>query len=172
MVVPPRRRSAGLQCLRLKNCTARSCFSAAAARRKRAEVYSPDSACESCEPLAEHTTGLRVFGGAETMFRPAMRRILQAEDLMQSRRATLDALHRRIRRCRACRLCESRTRAVPGEGPLSAPVMFVGEAPGAAEDAEGRPFVGRAGTFLDRMLSRLGLTRATVFVTNSVKCRP
>ncbi len=50
--------------------------------------------------------------------------------------------------------------------------MFVGEAPGAAEDAEGRPFVGRAGTFLDRMLSRLGLTRATVFVTNSVKCRP
>jgi DNA polymerase len=61
---------------------------------------------------------------------------------------------------------------VPGEGPLSARVMFIGEAPGAAEDAEGRPFVGRAGRFVDQMLSRLGLTRTTVFLTNSVKCRP
>ena len=50
--------------------------------------------------------------------------------------------------------------------------MFVGEAPGAAEDAEGRPFVGRAGTFVDEMLRRIGLTRARVFLTNSVKCRP
>jgi len=55
---------------------------------------------------------------------------------------------------------------------MSAPVMFVGEAPGAAEDTEGRPFVGRAGTFVDRMLSQIGLTRAKVFLTNSVKCRP
>lgn len=59
-----------------------------------------------------------------------------------------------------------------GEGPLSAPVMLIGEAPGAAEDAEGRPFVGGAGTFLDQMLSQIGLTRARVFLTNSVKCRP
>jgi uracil-DNA glycosylase family 4 len=50
--------------------------------------------------------------------------------------------------------------------------MFVGEGPGSAEDAEGRPFVGRAGTFFDDMLSRIGLTRSRVFVTNSVKCRP
>jgi DNA polymerase len=50
--------------------------------------------------------------------------------------------------------------------------MFVGEAPGAAEDAEGRPFVGRAGTFFDDMLRRIGLTRSRVFVTNSGKCRP
>jgi uracil-DNA glycosylase len=50
--------------------------------------------------------------------------------------------------------------------------MFVGEAPGAVEDAAGRPFVGRAGTFVDRMLSQIGLTRAKVFLTNSVKCRP
>src|ERR671922_187604 len=72
----------------------------------------------------------------------AMRGNLQAEYLMRSRegrRATLDALHQQIRRCRKCRLCESRTRAVPGAGPLSAPVMFVGEAPGAAEDGEDRP---------------------------------
>jgi uracil-DNA glycosylase family 4 len=50
--------------------------------------------------------------------------------------------------------------------------MFVGEAPGRAEDVEGRPFVGRAGKFLDDMLSRIGLSRAQVFLTNSVKCRP
>jgi uracil-DNA glycosylase family 4 len=50
--------------------------------------------------------------------------------------------------------------------------MFVSEAPGSAEDIEGRPFAGRAGKFFDKMLSRLGLTRARVFVTNSVKCRP
>jgi uracil-DNA glycosylase len=61
---------------------------------------------------------------------------------------------------------------VPGEGPLSAPVMLVGEGPGEAEDAEGRPFVGRAGRFVDQMLSQIGLTRARVFLTNSVKCRP
>jgi uracil-DNA glycosylase family 4 len=104
-----------------------------------------------------------------------MRRNLQAKYLMRSppfRRAALDALHQQIRRCVKCRLCESRTRAVPGEGPLSAPAMFVGEAPGRAEDAEGRPFVGRAGRFLDEMLSRIGLTRSDVFLTNSVKCRP
>jgi uracil-DNA glycosylase len=61
---------------------------------------------------------------------------------------------------------------VPGEGPLSSPVMLVGEAPGEAEDTEGRPFVGRAGRFVDQMLSQIGLTRARVFLTNSVKCRP
>jgi uracil-DNA glycosylase len=100
---------------------------------------------------------------------------LQVEYLMRSRparRAALDAVHQRIRRCVKCRLCEGRTRAVPGEGPVSAPVMFVGEAPGGAEDVEGRPFAGRAGKFFDDMLSRLGLTRARAFVTNSVKCRP
>jgi uracil-DNA glycosylase len=104
-----------------------------------------------------------------------VRRNLQAEYLMrsfQTRGAALDVLHQRIRRCKKCRLCESRTRAVPGEGLPSARVMFVGEAPGSAEDAEGRPFVGRAGKFFDDMLSRIGLKRARVFVTNSVKCRP
>jgi uracil-DNA glycosylase family 4 len=52
------------------------------------------------------------------------------------------------------------------------PVMLVGEAPGRAEDVEGRPFVGRAGKFLDDVLSRMGMSRAQVFLTNSVKCRP
>jgi uracil-DNA glycosylase family 4 len=90
----------------------------------------------------------------------------------RERRVRLDRLHRSIRVCTKCRLCESRTHAVPGEGPYQARVMFVGEAPGAHEDAAGRPFVGRAGQFLDEMLAILGLPRRHVFVTNTVKCRP
>ena len=100
---------------------------------------------------------------------------LQVQYLMatvRERRAKLDALHQRIRRCMKCGLCESRTRAVPGEGATAARVMLVGEAPGTREDIEGRPFVGRAGRFLNEMLSRAGLTRERVFITNSVKCRP
>jgi uracil-DNA glycosylase family 4 len=91
---------------------------------------------------------------------------------VRERRGKLDILDRGIRRCLRCRLCDSRTQAVPGEGPLTASVMLVGEAPGTTEDVEGRPFIGRAGRFLDQMLGRAGLTRERVFVTNSVKCRP
>lgn len=91
---------------------------------------------------------------------------------VRQRRARLEKLGSGIRRCVKCRLCESRTRAVPGEGAAPARVMLVGEAPGTQEDVEGRPFVGRAGQFLNQMLTDIGLTREQVFVTNSVKCRP
>ncbi len=77
-----------------------------------------------------------------------------------------------IRRCRRCRLHETRTRAVPGEGDADAAIMFVGEGPGEKEDAEGRPFVGRSGGFLDKVLADVGLRREELFVTSSVKCRP
>jgi uracil-DNA glycosylase len=91
---------------------------------------------------------------------------------LRERRVRLDRLHRSIRVCTKCRLCESRTHAVPGEGSYKARVMFVGEAPGAHEDSAGRPFVGRAGQFVDEMLATLGLPRRRVFLTNAVKCRP
>ena len=74
--------------------------------------------------------------------------------------------------CTKCPLSEGRTKAVPGEGRGDARVMIVGEAPGRNEDIEGRPFVGDAGQNLDRLLSRAGLTRDEVFITNVVKCRP
>jgi len=61
---------------------------------------------------------------------------------------------------------------VPGEGPANAKVMFIGEGPGRQEDLEGRPFVGRAGKFLDECLQSIGLQRGQVFITNIVKCRP
>jgi DNA polymerase len=77
-----------------------------------------------------------------------------------------------IRRCTKCPLHAGRRNAVPGEGPLDADVMVVGEAPGRSEDEQGRPFVGAAGKLLDKLLEEAGLKRREVYITNVVKCRP
>jgi DNA polymerase len=84
----------------------------------------------------------------------------------------LNELHERILACNACALSQKRTRVVPGEGPSTISVMFIGEAPGEQEDRQGRPFVGPAGQFLNELLAAAGLRRETVFITNVVKCRP
>jgi len=88
------------------------------------------------------------------------------------RRAALEAIAAEVRACTGCRLHEGRTRAVPGEGHPSTEVVFVGEGPGMNEDREGRPFVGRAGDLLVRLLGSIGWRREDVFITNIVKCRP
>jgi len=85
---------------------------------------------------------------------------------------SLEDLSRRIVTCQLCRLSESRTNAVPGEGPKDTKIMLIGEAPGAEEDLTGRPFVGRAGRLLDKLLADAGIERSQVFITNVVKCRP
>lgn len=77
-----------------------------------------------------------------------------------------------IRSCTMCALAETRTQAVPGEGPLSAEVLCIGEAPGMNEDKQGRPFVGAAGKFLDELLGAGGLQRDEVYICNVLKCRP
>ena len=77
-----------------------------------------------------------------------------------------------VRACRKCPLWKSRLSAVPGEGRPDAEVLVVGEAPGRNEDLEGRPFVGAAGKNLEALLAEAGLSRADVFITNVVKCRP
>ena len=92
-----------------------------------------------------------------------------------ARIATLafDALADDIAGCRACGLCATRNRTVPGVGTVDAQWMFVGEAPGADEDAQGEPFVGAAGQLLDNMLAAVGLARGNgVFIANVLKCRP
>jgi DNA polymerase len=86
--------------------------------------------------------------------------------------AALEALHQQILVCTQCPLHKGRTHAVPGEGNPNAKVMFIGEAPGEQEDAQGRPFVGPAGRFLNELLALAGLSRDEVFITNVVKCRP
>jgi uracil-DNA glycosylase family 4 len=88
------------------------------------------------------------------------------------RRAALEQIANEVRACTACRLADGRTRAVPGEGDPDTEVVFVGEGPGFNEDREGRPFVGRAGGLLVRLLGSIGWTRDDVFITNVVKCRP
>ena len=75
-------------------------------------------------------------------------------------------------RCEACTLCQTRTQVVFGVGDPNAEVLFIGEAPGANEDLQGEPFVGRAGKLLDDMMAMVGLKREHVYITNSVKCRP
>jgi len=84
----------------------------------------------------------------------------------------LETLAGEVRQCRLCGLGSSRTNAVPGEGHPRARIMFIGEAPGADEDAQGRPFVGRAGQLLDKIIAACGLRREEVFIGNILKCRP
>lgn len=81
-------------------------------------------------------------------------------------------LAQEVRNCTACELHKGRTHAVPGEGPLNAEIMFIGEAPGRNEDQQGRPFVGQAGRLLEELLAEIGLTREDVWIGNVVKCRP
>ena len=81
----------------------------------------------------------------------------------------LDRLNERIKNCRKCRLWQGAKNAVPGEGPLHAKLMLVGQNPGAEEDKTGMPFVGRAGKFLNKALAENGIIREELFVTNIVK---
>lgn len=89
-----------------------------------------------------------------------------------SRAEALRQLEAEVRACTACRLCEERTHAVPGEGALDPPILFIGEGPGADEDRTGRPFVGRAGQLLDKMILAIQYQREQVYIANVVKCRP
>lgn len=84
----------------------------------------------------------------------------------------LEKIAEQVRQCRKCDLGSLRTNAVPGEGNSNARIMFVGEAPGADEDAQGRPFVGRAGQLLNKIIEACGLKRSDVFIGNILKCRP
>ncbi len=77
-----------------------------------------------------------------------------------------------VRGCTKCELCHSRTQTVFGEGDPDADIMFIGEGPGQNEDEQGRPFVGRAGELLTKMIEAMGLQREDVFIANIVKCRP
>jgi len=83
-----------------------------------------------------------------------------------------EALEQRVSSCRRCVLAETRQRVVFGTGNRDADWMFIGEGPGAEEDRQGLPFVGRAGKLLDRMIEACGLRREAVYIANVVKCRP
>lgn len=86
--------------------------------------------------------------------------------------ATLEDVAAIIAACRKCKLCERRTNTVPGEGPANARLVVVGEGPGRTEDETGRPFVGKAGELLTKILAAIELPREQVYICNIVKCRP
>ena len=86
--------------------------------------------------------------------------------------SALSELNQQIALCRKCDIARLRTKVVPGEGAEDAAIMFIGEAPGWHEDQQGRPFVGQAGQFLDRLLASINLKREQVFITNVIKTRP
>jgi DNA polymerase len=92
--------------------------------------------------------------------------------LGEAERKLVREMEGRILECRLCPLHRLRTNAVPGEGNWAAELMFVGEAPGRDEDAQGRPFVGRAGKLLRKIIAAMKFREEEVFITNVVKCRP
>ena len=90
----------------------------------------------------------------------------------QRKAESLAALAEEVRNCTRCALAGSRRQTVFGEGDPEAELVFVGEAPGVEEDATGRPFVGRAGELLTKMIAAMGLSRQDVYICNMLKCRP
>lgn len=88
------------------------------------------------------------------------------------KQAALQELAETIKQCSRCPLGATRINAVPGEGNVDTELMFIGEGPGYDEDRQGRPFVGRAGQLLDKMIVAMGLTREQVFIANIAKCHP
>ncbi|HJQ68162.1 MAG TPA: uracil-DNA glycosylase [Blastocatellia bacterium] len=103
---------------------------------------------------------------AEAQPKGARLPVIEAQD------ATLEAIREDIGECVRCKLHEHRNNIVFGEGSPQAKLVFIGEGPGADEDATGRPFVGRAGQLLDKIIQAIGLKREEVYISNVVKCRP
>ena len=85
---------------------------------------------------------------------------------------TIESVAQLVHVCTKCRLCDARTHTVPGEGPADARLVVVGEGPGRTEDETGRPFVGKGGELLTKILAAIDLPRDRVFICNVVKCRP
>jgi uracil-DNA glycosylase family 4 len=103
-------------------------------------------------------------------FDPPSSDLFAVDPIQQTR--SLEDIATLIAGCRACKLCEGRTNTVPGEGLATARLVVIGEGPGRTEDETGRPFVGRAGELLTKILEAIKLPRDQVFICNIVKCRP
>jgi uracil-DNA glycosylase len=96
----------------------------------------------------------------------------RGDEQTQARGATLEELQAHLEGCTRCGLCAGRTNLVFGVGSPDARLMFVGEGPGADEDRQGEPFVGRAGKLLNKIIAAMGLERRNIYIGNVVKCRP
>lgn len=97
---------------------------------------------------------------------------IQNEREVMDKISILNRAQERVSKCQKCRLCETRTNTVFGVGNPNARLLFVGEGPGAEEDKQGIPFVGRAGQLLDKMIAAMNMSREEIYICNVVKCRP
>lgn len=113
-----------------------------------------------------------LFGDIAPPEAAAPRAKVVALPVLESNDPSLEAIREDIGDCTRCKLHEHRTHIVFGEGDPQAKLVFIGEGPGADEDATGRPFVGRAGQLLEKIIAAIGLKRADVYIANVVKCRP
>jgi len=124
--------------------------------------------------VRQHLEMEQFFSGFTLKGKAGAREPQEQEDPMAvaEKAVELERIAEEVHQCRKCGLGSLRTNAVPGEGDPNARIMFVGEGPGADEDAQGRPFVGRAGQLLDKIIAACGLKRSEVFIGNILKCRP
>jgi len=139
--------------------------------RRRVPLAKPTTATDNS---TDNTTGTP-RAASDTVAEYQMRSVTQPPVDRSAHIATLQwsDIAADVAACTACELCKTRNRTVPGVGDARAEWMFVGEAPGAEEDAKGEPFVGQAGKLLDNMLAALGMRRdKQVYIANVLKCRP
>lgn len=99
-------------------------------------------------------------------------RAMPANKLTDYFNMTFEQMQNEVKSCKRCTLCSSRTNVVFGEGNPKAELMFIGEGPGKDEDEQGRPFVGKSGQLLTKMINAMGYQREEVYIANIVKCRP
>jgi len=144
----------------------------AAARERSGDAAA--SAASAAEAVDQLVAAARQAGGAAVPERSGAQEAGAGEGAEEAaaRAAALGAMAEVVAACRRCRLCEGRQKTVFGSGDPHADLMFIGEGPGAEEDRQGLPFVGRAGELLTRIIEAIGMTRDQVYIANIVKCRP
>ena len=117
-------------------------------------------------------TELEEKSGSSFLAYPKGKLIVGSEKAVKTKQQALEALKTEISESDCCQLCRTRTNLVFGSGSPDARLVFVGEAPGRAEDIQGLPFVGRAGQLLTKIIGSIGLKRQDVYICNILKCRP
>lgn len=127
---------------------------------------------ELVEGLSEWLRYQRRLGWRGLPPEPAVAPGAEEQPALPPKIPILEEIRQEMGRCRRCKLYPGATNLVFGEGAANARLMFIGEAPGAEEDLQGRPFVGKAGQVLNNLLNKLGLRREEVYITNVVKSRP
>jgi len=122
----------------------------------------------SCGNIKIHESGRSESGDVDIM----RKQHVPKESLINCSDMSFEQMQNEINNCKRCGLCDSRTNTVFGEGNPKAELMFIGEGPGRDEDEQGRPFVGKSGQLLTKMINAMGYQREDVYIANIVKCRP